>query len=346
MAKPYISLRTAFVGVGWAGSRQIAALREIDTGIVPAWVVDAVEETARRVAEENSIPCWTTQLDEALEDDDLEAVSICTPHTQHKVQAIAAADARKHVLCEKPIALSVSDGLEMVDAARSAGVSLYVAESAAYTQRARLLTQMVVEERLGELVGASFEFGFTAKTFEYEGRRSWLTDPRQGGAATWMLHGIHTVAEIRSVLGPIEAIDVRMRTCGRLADRDEERTVAGSVFMKSGLVVRLYHSSEVQPPAGQRFTIIGNRATVVADQEGYAWIEHHRHLPQQELKYADSPSAYALELSAFHHYVNTGVGITDASRELENLATVIAGYESSRLGGLVSVASVMENRVA
>src|SRR5689334_17945455 len=88
------------------------------------------EDKARRVAEEWGVPKVYTDLDALLADDDINAVEILTPTHMHRDHVVAAAEAGKHISCQKPVANSVADARAMVDAAKQAGVEFRVTECA------------------------------------------------------------------------------------------------------------------------------------------------------------------------------------------------------------------------
>lgn len=92
-------------------------------------LVDTDVDFLRARAAELAIGKTYTTLQAALDDEAVDAASICTPHILHCPLALEAAAARKHILCEKPIALTVEDATRMNDAAERSGVRLYVAEN-------------------------------------------------------------------------------------------------------------------------------------------------------------------------------------------------------------------------
>ena len=94
-------------------------------GVELLGVADIVEERAKAVAEEHGAKHYTDYRG-LLEDDRIKAVSIVTPDFAHTEIALAAAGAGKHILCEKPLATSVEECREIVNAADKAGVKLMV----------------------------------------------------------------------------------------------------------------------------------------------------------------------------------------------------------------------------
>lgn len=114
-------------------------------------VVDVDEKALAQVAAD--FGCQTyTDLERVLNRDDVHIIDICTPDHLHAPQAIAAAKAGKHVLCEKPLALSMDDALAVRQAVREAGVKLMVAQSMRFHPRWRSLRQLIASGDIGRPV--------------------------------------------------------------------------------------------------------------------------------------------------------------------------------------------------
>jgi predicted dehydrogenase len=110
-------LRLAIIGAGWAGERQVQAIQELGRKVTIACLVDNDRDFLQKKAQELQIAKIYTDYHEALNDPDIDAVSICTPHNLHCRMALDAAEAGKHILCEKPIAVTfkVAERLEQSD---------------------------------------------------------------------------------------------------------------------------------------------------------------------------------------------------------------------------------------
>ena len=113
-----------------------------------------------------------------IERDDIDAIDICTPNNTHKEMAIAALEAGKMVLCEKPLSMNVAEGEEMVAAAEKAGVPNIVWYNYRRVPAVTLAKQLIDEGRLGRI------FHYRAVFLQ-----DWTiaTDLPQGGAALWRL---------------------------------------------------------------------------------------------------------------------------------------------------------------
>lgn len=113
-------LRVAIVGTGQIGGVHVECARRAGAEVVG--VMAARPERARQKAREWNIGKVFESLDEILSNDEVDIVHIASPNSVHAHQAIAAAEADKHVICEKPLALDAQSALAMVQAAERSGV--------------------------------------------------------------------------------------------------------------------------------------------------------------------------------------------------------------------------------
>jgi 1,5-anhydro-D-fructose reductase (1,5-anhydro-D-mannitol-forming) len=133
-------------------------------------------DNARDVAREFSAERAYATQDELFADPEVELVYIATPNALHKDAVLAAARAGKHVLCEKPLALTVEDGREMDAACRSAGVILRVAFQIRLERMLIRVREIIASGALGELRTIGFE-----RTAPLTQRGAWRHELRQGG---------------------------------------------------------------------------------------------------------------------------------------------------------------------
>jgi len=335
-------IRIAIVGIGWAGARQVEAARELGNDVSVECLVDSDAAHLRAAASDLGIRKTYTTVGEALEDPEIDAVSICAPHRYHCDLAIQAAERGKHVLCEKPIALTVEDATRMIEACDKAGVRLYVAENASYTPKARFLRDVVRNGKyIGEVAAAAVVNGFRGVPYGYPGRREWLANPEKGGTGTWMLHGIHAMAQLRYVFGEVDTVYMGEHHAGSFGRTDIEGTVHGLLTMKDGYSVSVIQTCEVRLKADlKRYVIHGDRGTVWGWDDSWRVYGTGKQGDRvQEFGYPQAElSEYALELAAFAAYVNLRVeGPTTGRSERRSLAIVQAGYESMRSGQPVNL---------
>ncbi|MGC9347432.1 MAG: Gfo/Idh/MocA family protein [Anaerolineae bacterium] len=331
-------LRIAVLGAGWAGTRQAQAIRELGRKVEIACLVDSDKDFLERKANELNVDKTYTDYRAALDDPGVDAVSICLPHRLHLEATLAAASAHKHVLCEKPIAMTVAEATRMIEAADAQGIKLYVAENAVYTSRAKMLREIVATGRyIGELTFASSTKGFQAPDYGYPGRRAWLSTPQAGGSGAWLLNGIHSVAELRFVLGEVATVYMREHKAGSFKRQDVEGTMYGLLTLENGLPVSIAQTAETHLVHNLRgYVLYGDEGTVRSGREGIEAFSKALDPDEKPVfyPYPEEPlSSYAQEIEAFADYVaGAAAGPTTARSERRSLAIVEAGYKSAERG--------------
>jgi predicted dehydrogenase len=338
-----MTLRIAILGVGWAGERHVRAIRELRAegvrdDVAVACLVDNDAAFLHQKSEELGVPKTYVDIRPALADPEVDAVSICLPHALHCPVAIEAAQAKKHVLVEKPMALTVDEATQMIVAAEAHGVKLYVAENVAYAVSAKMLREIVQTGRyIGNLTFASLTRGFRAQQYGYPGRRAWLSTPDLGGTGTWMLHGIHSMAELRFILGEVATVYMGEHKAQSFERRDLEGTMSGLLTLTNGVHVAVNQTAETHLVHDLRgYTLYGDAGVVRSGRDGITVFSKTLNPDETPVffPYSQEPiSPYAQEIAAFVDYVLDGtVGPTTAHSERRSLAIVQAGYESARTG--------------
>jgi len=177
-------LRIGIVGYGFMGRTHSNAYCQVphffDVGIEP--VLQAVcgrdEAKAKAFAERWGYATVETDWKKLVARDDIDAIDICTPNNTHAEIAIAAAEAGKMVLCEKPLAMDLTEGQQMVDAVEKAGTANTVWYNYRRVPAVTLAKQLIDEGRLGRI------FHYRANFLQDWTMSSELP---QGGAALWRL---------------------------------------------------------------------------------------------------------------------------------------------------------------
>ncbi len=183
MSAPELPVRWGLVGCGWLGRDFAApAIRDSATGVLAA-VCDP--DPAARAA----VPASASDADLStmLGRDDLDAVYIATPNHLHRDQAVAAAKAGKHVLCEKPLALNAADAAAIVDACRDAGVLFATAFDQRWHGAHQTLRRAIADGRLGRVTLVRVHYACWTPPDWRPGdwdHDNWRVDPdRAGGGA-------------------------------------------------------------------------------------------------------------------------------------------------------------------
>jgi predicted dehydrogenase len=289
---------------------------------------------AATVAGALGIPTAHGSYEALLADPDVDAVYIPLPNHLHATWAIAAAEAGKHVLCEKPLATTVDDAQAMLDACERAGVFLMVALPVRFAPSFRALREAAKTGRLGDLLGATG----TNNGWLPSGR-AWFTDPELAGGGAIADHTVHVADLLDSLL---ERQALRVRAVGNRvlhADDPKVSTETGglvSITYDGGFVATI-DCSWSQPPhaptwGGVTLEVVGTNGTARIDP--YAarvggFDENAR--SEMWIPYDESPKSRLL--SEFIDGVRSGVAPQpDGQAGLRLVRIVAAAQESARTG--------------
>ncbi|MDN3204458.1 Gfo/Idh/MocA family protein [Algoriphagus sediminis] len=171
------TINAAIVGTGFIGPAHLEALRRLPNILVTA-LVEVNQEVADQKAKELGIPNAYT-FEAMLEDDSIDVVHICTPNFLHFPQTKACLLAGKHVICEKPLAVSTEEAKELVDLAKEKGLVNAVHFNLRYYPMVRQMRTMRLKGELGEVyavMGSYLQDWLFHKT-DY----NWRLEPDQSG---------------------------------------------------------------------------------------------------------------------------------------------------------------------
>jgi len=158
---------------------------------------------ARAKAEKYEIPFAYDSEEELLKNPEVEAVFIASSNNQHLPQTQLAAQFGKHVMCEKPMAMTVPEAEEMIDVCKKAGVKLMIAHMLRYSQSVREVKAILESGDLGDVRFARSDFSIDVT----RSPRTWIADPAVAGGGPIMDIGVHALDTIRFILGgEIEAV--------------------------------------------------------------------------------------------------------------------------------------------
>lgn len=146
-------VRIGIIGCGGiANGKQMPSLAKVKEAQLVAFC-DIVEERAVKAASEYGIDGADvyTDFNELLNDSSIDVVHVCTPNKSHSIISIAAMEAGKHVLCEKPMAKTAKEAREMVEVAKRTGRKLTIGYDNRYRNDSLYLKELVEQDELGEV---------------------------------------------------------------------------------------------------------------------------------------------------------------------------------------------------
>jgi UDP-N-acetyl-2-amino-2-deoxyglucuronate dehydrogenase len=194
-------LGVAVIGCGQISSSHLAAYRSLAEECEVIAVCDVSEAAARRRAAEFEVSEVHTDYRRLLEDERVRVVSVCTPHFMHAPISIAAARAGKHIICEKPMAMTVGECHEMIAAARANGVRLTVG-SERVNPRYRFIHDRVLPE-IGP-VEEAWLIDFYLRDSAYYASGAWRGTWAQEGGGILINQAIYTWDQMADLLGGVD----------------------------------------------------------------------------------------------------------------------------------------------
>jgi predicted dehydrogenase len=199
------ALRVALLGYGWIADRHAQAARSLGPDVVElVGVAGHHGDRATTFAERTAIAFATDDWVALVQRPDVDAVVIGTPNALHRPQAIAALAAGKHVLVEKPMAVTVADAEAMVAASAAADRVLAVGHMWRYRDEVAGLRRRIDRGELGRVV-RTHGYGVHAGW----GPSGWFTEPALAGGGALIDMGIHAIDTARFLLGDPQPVRVQ-----------------------------------------------------------------------------------------------------------------------------------------
>lgn len=206
----------------------IPAIQASSNGVLLA-IASRDEGKARKFAEASGVPRHFGSYEALLADADIDAVYVPLPNSLHKEWTIKAAEAGKHILCEKPLAPSAAECREMAKAAEVNSVTLMEAFMYRFHPRTQRVLEMVQDGRLGELRMIRSTF-----TFRLQRPDDIRLNPELGGGAL-MDVGCYCVNVSRTLAA---AEPVAVQAAGHWGAHGVEEQLAGTLFFAGGLIAQ------------------------------------------------------------------------------------------------------------
>ncbi len=330
--------RIALVGCGRIARNHFEAIARID-GLSLSAVCDELEDRARDSGERCGVP-WFTSYDEMLKQSECDAVTIATPSGLHPAHGIKAAQAGKHVIAEKPMAISLASADALVQACDDAGVHLFVVKQNRLNPAVQLLRRAIDRGRFGRIYMANATVRW-ARPQEYYDQAPWRgTWEFDGGA--FMNQASHYVDLIQWLVGPVESVMAKTAT---LARRIEAEDSGAAVLKFRNGAMGVIEVTMLTYPRNLEgsITLIGETGTVKIGGTAVNKVEHWQFASyDDDDKLIDAasttpPTVYGFGHEAYYRNVlavlrGAATPDTDGRSGRKSLELVLGIYESAKTG--------------
>ena len=334
-------VRIALVGCGRISRNHFEAIGKIEELQLVA-VSDIVESRAREAGEREDVP-WFASYTKMLEHAPCDIVAVCTPSGLHPQHGMLAARAGKHVVCEKPMAITLTSADELVQACDDAGVQLFVVKQNRLNPPVQLLKRAIDKGRFGRLYMANTTVRWT-RPQDYYDQASWRgTWEFDGGA--FMNQASHYVDLIQWLVGPVESVMAKTATLARRIET-EDSGVALLKFRSGALgVIEVTMLTYPRNLEGS-ITLLGEKGTVkiggtaVNKVEAWQFADYDDDDKLVESATYTPPNVYGNGHEGYYRNVmavlrGEGLADTDGRAGRKSLELILGIYESAKTGHLV-----------
>lgn len=331
----------AVAGLGWWGkiilpqfknSNKINALKVVEPN---AAAMPGSADFARAHGAE-----LVTDFQDVLRDPTIEGVVLCTPHTLHTEQIVAAANAGKHVFCEKPLSMNRADVLRAIKAVNDNKVALAVGHERRFEPPIIEAMRMIHAGEIGKPL--QIEANFSQDKFLTLPADNWRLSSKEAPAGPMTATGIHLLDLSVGVFGEAERVFASVRQLGsQLVNGD---TLAILLTFKKGGHALI--SAVLATPFDGRFAVYGSKGWVeVRDKthpespEGWILTRVIRGEPRLVKEYPPAPNVLA-NLEAFADAAQGRAPYpVPQSQMIANISALEAAFKSAATGAIVAVES-------
>lgn len=248
------------IGCGGIAERRTIPGMALSDKIEIVAVMDTNREAAERVAKNYGAKYAFTSEEELLALDEIEAVYIASPVFCHKNQCTLAAKAKKHILLEKPMGLSVTESEEIAKICENEGVLLGVGFMMRFHAFHERMRELIADGAIGEVVSASAKFTCWYPEME----NCWRQDKSLSGGGAMLDMAIHAVDLIRYITG-LEIVDTAGFVGNQIFKYSVEDAGAGVYRMENGAICVVESAFNIPDEASESvISFYGTKGCLIA----------------------------------------------------------------------------------
>jgi len=328
------------VGCGQISSAHFSGFEKASNAKL-AMVMDVDEVAARAAGEKQGVP-YTTSLDEILSRDDIDIISIATPHYQHAPITIRAAEAGKHVMVEKPFCTTMEDADEMISACDDNGVKLTVCFPSRYSGIAQKARELLRQGVIGRIMYVKIStMGYKEANYWERGvggrarLSDWRRYMRTAGGGILIMNTVHNIDQMRYILGyEATSIYAHKGTFGSAAEVEDFISV--SIGYENGTIGYIESSSWAVGRSTDPSRIYGTEGQITLDPFRVYLNRKINEYPEKEWFEPEIGAVRSGRESLTEDFVDAIMSDTDPPITGEDgkkaLEIILGAYESARVG--------------
>ena len=325
------------VGCGAISNMHAGAVKAIDRADLIA-CTDVNKKSLEDFSKKYDITPYN-DFSDMLADEKVDVVCICTPSGLHKKFCVEAAKAGKHIVVEKPMALTTEDCDEIISACEENSVKLEVISQNRFKDAFRYVKELVDDGKLGKIVSADIYMKYY-RSPEYYGASNWKGTWAMDGGGALMNQGIHGVDILLFIMGKVKSVFGYARTLAR--DIEVEDTASAVVEFENGALGVIQGTTSVTPGYPRKMEINGTKGSITL-VEGDIAVWDIKDLEKPEFKTTaghshNDPMAFNIEghvqqitdlIDSIKNGTEPFVSHREGRRPVELITAI---YESSKTG--------------
>jgi predicted dehydrogenase len=266
--------RVGIIGLGFGAQVHLPAFQS------EGWEVAAVcarnRDKARAAADAAGVKDVHTDANELIARADVDAVAISTPPATHHPLSMAALDAGKHVVCEKPFAMTAAEGAQMREAATRNKRTAMIAHEFRFAPQRRHIGQLLRDGYVGRFNLCTVELFLDRYVTAQPRPLTWLAYKAEGGGILGAL-GSHYIDGLRDWFGEVASVHCRLSSLrpdvldaksGNVVQAESDDTFAFTLHFVNGGAATMIASFAATPARGGRIVVMGDEGTLIAEQSG------------------------------------------------------------------------------
>ena len=286
-------LRVGLIGLGGIARSHCDAIATLENVEVVA-VADLLEENRRRYMENYSIPKGYSSHHELLQDDEIDAVAVILGHQLHHRLTVDACNAGKHVLVEKPMALSLEQCDDMIEAAAANNVKLMVGLSQHFYGTSLKAKEILDSGELGPLITA---VSYMSKNWGYRNRRPQYRNRFHGGGM-WLANGVHVVDRLTWLMAS-QAVSVSASIGTRAHYQGGDDSATALIRYKNGLAGVVVSIGYADGAPNFECQVICANGSLRFSEHGEKYVRVGKGEQWEEVEFKDPPTTMHHEWKSF-----------------------------------------------
>lgn len=333
----------------------------IGCGLIANWHADAIlkihgtkligatdvsEASRAAFAKKYSIQSYNT-IEDIIKSSEIDVICICTPSGLHAPIAIKAANAGKHIVVEKPMAITLDEVNEVIAACDANQVKMEVISQLRFTNAITKLKDAVDNDKLGKIITGDLYMKFY-RSQEYYEKGGWRGTWKMDGGGALMNQGIHGIDLLQYIMGPVKSVFAHTRTLAR--NIEVEDTASALLEFENGALGVIQGTTSIYPGSPRRLEINGDKGSIVLEEDSIIrWELEEQELPEDivlegtKTSTANNPAAFGIDghvrqITDFvEAIINNRQPLVDQYEGKKPIEIIMAIYESSRTGKLIKL---------